>query len=116
LGGERVAEKDDVGVRVLAEDGQGFAVEREVEAGDLVGRKMGELAPDRAVEGLEPEIFDAFLADGIEERFAVGSVTWAGGDVWIGLEEAGLRLSALVEREESKVLRKRTGDGPARGD
>jgi hypothetical protein len=74
-GGAGVAEEDDVGFGVIAEDAEGFAVGRVGVPGKSIGGEIRDLmsatAGSGAVDGLHPHILDAVFADWIDEGFAV---------------------------------------------
>jgi hypothetical protein len=67
----RVADEDDVGLPVAADDGQLLAVIGVVEVADEFRLEVGELLSRRTVKILEPEIIGLAVTDGVNDSLAV---------------------------------------------
>jgi hypothetical protein len=66
-----IAQKNHIRLGVAAQHGWAFAVGRPMERIDVLCRKIGNLLSRRAIDRLEPEVFDFIDANATDQRFSV---------------------------------------------
>ena len=90
-----VAEEDNVGVDVEAEEREVLGVVGIAEVEDLFGGEAGDLLSGRTVEWLKPEVVDAAISDDERDAFAVGSEMHA--KIFDGSNITGHKPPAWIE-------------------
>src|SRR5215471_20334842 len=87
----RVANEDDVGISVTADEAQLPAIKRPVKVSDALRSETGKLLSRRPVKRLLPQIVGILVAEGISYRFAIR-------------REANTSLARMLQRREFRVL------------
>ncbi len=102
-----VAEKDYVRFGVAAAYQKFFAVRRPAKAGNLIGLKLGNLAPGFAIKRLQPKIVHiVFAAYGVHNRLVVRSKLRSA----IGYSGNAPEFASLSRRLPEEILGRQNGE------
>lgn len=99
-----ILEEHYVGFGVRTQNAKGLAVGRELKHLNCVGLEIRDLASAGAVQRLEPEIFDAILANGINDGAPVGCELWTTRNSGVRLKRLYRGFWARIERDEHNLL------------